>query len=240
MNSDEQKRAVAAAAVDWLHERLPRDAILGVGTGTTADHFIDLLAPLRERFAGAVASSSRSAERLARHGVRIVDLNDVDRLPFYVDGADEINGDLAMTKGGGGALTREKIVAAAADVFVCIADAQKRVDRLGRFPLPIEVLPMARAQVVRALGRLAGDLRLGEPSFSVRTTTDGAPLVTDNGNCIVDVRGWTIAEPRTVEAAIDGIVGVVECGLFALRPADVLLVPDGGRVATVVRPRPAA
>ena len=235
MDAAELKRATAAAAIAWLEPRLHRDQVLGIGTGSTADHFIDLLAPHRARFAGAVASSSRSAERLTRLGVKVYDLNDVDELPVYVDGADEINDRLEMVKGGGGALTREKIVAAAADTFVCIADASKRVDALGRFPLPIEVIPMARAQVVRALARVGRDETLGEPTFAVRALVDGSPYVTDNGNWIVDVSGWTIREPRRIEALIGAIVGVVESGLFALRGADLLLLGGERGVETFAR-----
>ena len=233
MNTEEQKKAAATAAVEWLDSRLHADTIVGVGTGSTADHFIDLLALHRARFAGAVSSSTRSAERLARHGIRVFDLNDVVELPMYVDGADEITAQLEMTKGGGGALTREKIVAAASRIFVCIADASKRVEKLGAFPLPVEVIPMARAQVVRALGTLGRERALGEDamraSIRLRSAADGTPYITDNGNCIVDVSGWTIADPRAVEAGIGAIVGVVESGLFALRGADVLFLarPEG-------------
>lgn len=237
MDTAEQKRAAAAAAVEWLEPRLHRDQILGIGTGSTADHFIDLLSPHRARFAGAVASSSRSAERLSRLGVKVYDLNDLDELPVYVDGADEINDRLEMIKGGGGALTREKIVAAAAEVFVCIADASKRVAALGKFPLPVEVIPMARAQVVRAIVALSRGQGLGEPTISIRTMTDGRVTVTDNGNWIVDVAGLTIAEPRLIEPLIGGIVGVVESGLFALRCADVLLLAGPHGVATFERDR---
>ena len=228
MNTEQQKKAAAKAAVEWLDSRLCRDVILGVGTGSTADHFIDLLVPHRARFAGAVASSTRSAERLARHGIRVFDLNDVAELPIYVDGADEITARLEMTKGGGGALTREKIVAAASRIFVCIADASKRVETLGVFALPVEVIPMARAQVVRALEKLGDEYGLGRAKMSasieLRSAPDGTPYMTDNGNCIVDIRGWTIADPRAIEARIGAIVGVVESGLFALRGADLLLL----------------
>ena len=229
MDAAEQKRAAAAAAVAWLEPRLRPDQVVGIGTGSTADHFIDLLAPHRARFAGAVASSSRSAERLSRLGVPIFDLNDVDALPVYVDGADEINDRLEMIKGGGGALTREKIVAAAAAVFVCIADASKQVAALGKFPLPVEVIPMARSQVMRAMVALSRQEALGEPTIVVRTNADGSPYVTDNGNCILDVAGWTIDQPRRIEPLLGGIVGIVESGLFALRGADRLLLarPDG-------------
>ncbi len=229
MNIADQKIAVAEAALAWIEPHLHHDLVLGIGTGSTADHFIDLLAPHRARFGGAVASSGRSADRLARLGVQVYDLNTVPELPFYVDGADEINARLEMTKGGGGALTREKIVAAASKIFVCIVDGSKRVATLGRFPLAIEVIPMARAQVIRALTSLGAEERIGAPDIALRTGPDGAAFVTDNGNCIVDVSGWSIAEPRRLEARIGAIVGVVESGLFALRPADVLLLagPDG-------------
>ena len=233
MNHDEQKRAAARAALAWVEPRLRDDLVLGIGTGSTADHFIDLLAPYRARFAGAVASSSRSAERLAGLGIAVFDLNDCDELPIYVDGADEINGALEMTKGGGGALTREKIVAAAATTFVCIADASKRVAALGSFPLPIEVIPMARAQVVRALKAVASEQGLAAPTIVLRG--EATPFVTDNGNAILDVHGWTIDDPRRLETAIGDIVGVVESGLFAQRPADVLLLAGREHVDTIER-----
>lgn len=235
MDAAEQKRAAAAAAVEWLQPRLRRDQVVGIGTGSTADHFIDLLAPHRARFAGAVASSSRSAERLSRQGVQVFDLNDIHELPVYVDGADEINRHLEMIKGGGGALTREKIVAAAAAVFVCIADASKLVAALGKFPLPVEVIPMARAQVMRAIVDLSRRGGLGEPTIVLRTTPDGSPYVTDNGNWIVDVGGWTLDDPRRIEPQLGGIVGVVESGLFALRGADLLLLAGPDAVQSVTR-----
>ena len=230
-----QKRAVAAAALAWALPRLASDVVVGIGTGSTADHFIDLLAPHAARFAGAVASSSRSADRLRAGGVPVFDLDAVGELPFYVDGADEINGGFEMIKGGGGALTREKIVASAARTFVCIVDASKRVERLGKFPLPIEVIPMARSHVMRRLEALARTHGLAAPTMRIRTAADGAPFVTDNGNPIVDVSGWSIADAPALEAAIGAIVGVVESGLFALRPADVLVVPEGGSIDTKER-----
>lgn len=237
MNTEQQKTAAAKAAVEWLDSRLHQDVTLGVGTGSTADHFIDLLAPHRARFAGAVASSTRSADRLARHGIRVFDLNDVAELPIYVDGADEITAQLEMTKGGGGALTREKIVAAASRIFVCIADISKRVETLGAFPLPVEVIPMARAQVVRALEKLGRECALGDAtmraSFRLRSAPDGTPYMTDNGNCIVDVSGWIIVDPRAIEARIGAIVGVVESGLFALRGADVLFLAGADGVESL-------
>jgi ribose 5-phosphate isomerase A len=212
---DELKRAVARAAVRFVPER----QVIGVGTGSTADFFIDELARMKDSIVGAVPSSERSAARLAQHGIRLFDLNDVDSLSVYVDGADEIDGGFSMIKGGGGALTREKIVAAVAQTFVCIADHSKLVATLGRYPLPIEVIPMARAQVARALAKLGGMPRLREG------------FVTDNGNVIIDVHGLAIADPVAFERTLDGIVGIVTNGLFAARGADVLLLgtPDGVR-----------
>jgi len=213
MTQDELKQQAALRALDYVVD----GTIVGVGTGSTANFFIDGLAGMKGRIAGAVASSEVSARRLAGHGIRLFDMNDVDDIPVYVDGADEIDGGLAMIKGGGGAQTREKIVAAVARKFVCICDASKRVERLGRFPLPVEVIPMARAQVARELARLGGRPVLREG------------FVTDNGNLILDVHGLSIADPTALETTIDGIVGVVTSGLFAKRGADVLLLatPEG-------------
>jgi ribose 5-phosphate isomerase A len=213
MTQDELKQQAALRALDYVIE----GAIVGVGTGSTANFFIDGLATMKDRIAGAVASSEVSARRLAGHGIRLLDMNDVDDLPVYVDGADEIDTALAMIKGGGGAQTREKIVAAVAQKFVCICDASKQVAHLGRFPLPVEVIPMARAQVARELAHLGGRPVLREG------------FITDNGNLILDVHGLEIHDPVKLEIAIDGIVGVVTSGLFAKRGADVLLLatPDG-------------
>jgi ribose 5-phosphate isomerase A len=205
---DELKRAVARAAL----RHVPDGEIIGVGTGSTADCFIDELAQVRQRIRGAVASSERSAQRLAAGGIQLFDLNDVSSLAVYIDGADEIDAGFSMIKGGGGALTREKIVAAVAQTFVCIADQTKLVPVLGRFPLPVEVIPMARAHVARELGRLGGSVRLRED------------FTTDNGNLILDVHGLHIDVPAELEQRIDGIVGVVTNGLFARRGADVLLL----------------
>ena len=205
---DDLKRAVARAAIRFV----PDGEIIGVGTGSTADFFIDELGAIKDRVAGAVPSSERSAVRLAHHGIRLFDLNDVEALSVYVDGADEIDHGFAMIKGGGGALTREKIVAAVARTFVCIADQSKRVAMLGRFPLPVEVIPMARAYVTRELARLGGTPKL----------RDG--FVTDNGNAIIDVHGLSIGDPVAFERTVNGIVGVVTNGLFAARGADVLLL----------------
>ena len=205
---DELKRAVARAAI----RHVPDGEIIGVGTGSTADCFIDELAGIKDRIFGAVASSERTAKRLAAACIRLLDLNDVESLSVYVDGAFEIDGGFSMIKGGGGALTREKIVAAVAARFVCIADQTKRVDVLGRFPLPVEVVPMARAHVARQLVALGGNPQLR------------AGFTTDNGNVILDVHGLRIDAPREMEQAIDSIVGVVTNGLFARRGADVLLL----------------
>jgi len=216
MTQDELKQAVAAAAV----ERLPLDAIIGVGTGSTANCFIDALAARKRSVQATVASSEASAERLRKHGLVVLELNEVESLPVYVDGADEIDAQMAMIKGGGGALTREKIVAAVAQRFVCIADQSKLVDKLGRFPLPIEVIPMARAHVEREMRALGGEPRL-RPGFT-----------TDNGNQILDVHGLDIADAVALETQIDHIAGVVSNGLFARRGADLLILgtSDGIRV----------
>lgn len=212
MTQDELKQAVAQAAADYVAENAPAGAIIGVGTGSTANFFIDALAANKERYRGAVASSEATRKRLEGHGMTVLDLNEVDNIPIYVDGADEIDAGLNMIKGGGGALTREKIVAAVADCFVCICDASKRVETMGKFPLPVEVIPMARAYVARELVKLGGKPVLREG------------FVTDNGNLILDVHGLTITDPKGLEAQINEIVGVVTNGLFALRPANVLLL----------------
>lgn len=212
MTQDELKQAVAQAAADYVAQTAPAGSIIGVGTGSTANFFIDALAALKDRYKGAVASSEATRKRLEGHGITVFDLNDVDDIPVYVDGADEIDAGLNMIKGGGGALTREKIVAAVAREFVCICDASKLVDVMGKFPLPVEVIPMARAHVARQLEKLGGRPQLR------------AGFITDNGNEILDVHGLQIADPKALEAAINQIVGVVTNGLFALRPADVLLL----------------
>ncbi len=212
---DAQKRRAAEAAL----ARVEPGVVVGVGTGSTTNHFIDLLAGMRGRFDGAVASSEQSARRLAGHGIRLLDLNDVDEIPVYVDGADESNPRLELIKGGGGALTREKIIAAASRRFVCIADESKLVERLGAFPLPIEVIPMARALVARAVEALGG------------RAVPREGFVTDNGNAIVDVHGFRITDPEWLESELNQLAGVVAHGLFARRPADLLLLgtPDGVR-----------
>ncbi|MDI1301743.1 MAG: ribose-5-phosphate isomerase RpiA [bacterium] len=219
MNQDALKKAVAEAALAHVE----RGEILGVGTGSTANFFIDALAGIRDDIPGAVASSQATADRLKRIGIEVVELNSVGSISVYVDGADEINSALEMIKGGGAALTREKIVAAVARKFVCICDASKQVQQLGRFPLPVEVIPMARSYVARELVRLGGS-----PVYR-----EG--VVTDNGNVILDVWNLNIAVPRQMEERINNIVGVVTNGLFALRPADVLLVGTADGVKTLKR-----
>ncbi len=223
MTQDEMKQAVARAARDYVALHLAPKAVLGVGTGSTANFFIDEIAAIKDRLGGAVASSEASARRLAGHGIPVRDLNDVDAVGIYVDGADEIDGGMAMVKGGGGALTREKIVAAVAGVFVCICDASKRVPTLGRFPLPVEVIPMARTHVGRELAKLGGRPNLREN------------MLTDNGNIILDVHGLSITDPAGLEAQINQIVGVVSNGLFARRGADVLLLASAAGVQTFTR-----
>lgn len=212
MTQDELKQAVARAAVDYIAPKLHADDIIGVGTGSTANFFIDFLAAIKDDFAGAVASSTASAERLEKLGIEVLDLNSVDQLAVYVDGADESNAQLELIKGGGAALTREKIVVATAKEFVCIADESKWVDVLGQFPLPVEVIPMARSYVARELVKLGGD-----PVYR-----EG--VVTDNGNVILDVHHLNIINPKELETQINQITGVVTNGLFARRPADVLLL----------------
>lgn len=217
---DTRKQAVAEAAVAAIADDLHPSAILGIGTGSTANLFIDALAPLGERFAGAVASSEATAARLRGHGITVVDLNDVEYLPVYIDGADEADSSLALIKGGGGALTREKIVAACARRFLCIVDASKCVDELGAFPLPVEVLPMARMLVERGLRQLGGEPVLREG------------FTTDNGNLILDVHGLDLSAPAVVERRLNDLVGTVCNGLFALRGADLMLVGTADGVKT--------
>jgi ribose 5-phosphate isomerase A len=216
------KQAVAQAAVDYIEPWLTPDAVIGVGTGSTADLFIDALCVKRQLFRAAVASSERTADRLRQGGVTVLNLNDVVSMPVYVDGADEINPALEMIKGGGGALTREKIVASVAERFLCIVDTSKQVEWLGQFPLPIEVLPMAVASVMRRALALGGHpiLRTG--------------FVTDNGNPIIDVAGLKILDAAGLEAELDHLPGVVTNGIFALRRADVALVAGPRGVETLL------
>ena len=217
MTQDEMKQAVAKAAI----EHVPSGCVIGVGTGSTANYFIDELGKIKGRVEGAVASSDATAARLKSHGISVLDLNSVDGLELYVDGADEITHNMHMIKGGGGALTREKIVAAASRKFICVADETKLVDLLGKFPLPVEVIPMARSFVSRELAKLGGQPRL-------RTG-----FTTDNGNVILDVHGLTIMNPVELEGIINQIAGVVTNGLFARRPANLLLLGTPGGVRTL-------
>ena len=223
MTQDEMKQAVGQAAVERLLPHLDADSIVGVGTGSTANCFIDALAKHKLAFNGAVASSEATAERLKSHGITVYDLNGVPQLDFYVDGADESNENLELIKGGGAALTREKIVAAVAKTFICIADESKLVPVLGEFPLPVEVIPMARSHVAREIVRLGGD-----PVYR-----EGC--VTDNGNVILDVYNMSIVNPKQLEADLNAIVGVVCDGLFAARPADVRLLGTPQGVRTIER-----
>ena len=213
MSPDDKKKAAAAAAVDFIESGM----VVGVGTGSTANHFVDLLAKVKGKIDGAVASSNATAERLKKAGIAVLDLNAAGDLPLYVDGADEATKHLHLIKGGGGALTREKIVAAASERFICIADDSKLVGVLGTFPLPVEVIPMARSYVARQIVKLGGDpiLRAG--------------FTTDNGNLILDVHHMSIMNPVELEERLDHIAGVVTNGLFARRPANMMLLgTDGG------------
>jgi len=212
MSQDELKQAVARAAINYIEPKLEADSIIGVGTGSTANYFIQYLADIKGKFDGTVASSEKSADRLKALGIPVYELNSVDRICVYVDGADETNANLELIKGGGAALTREKIVAACSDEFVCIADGSKWVETLGKFPLPVEVIPMARSHVARELVKLGGD-----PVYR-----EG--VVTDNGNYILDVYNMQIDNAKQLETQINQIVGVVTNGLFALQAADVLLL----------------
>ena len=221
MTQDELKQAVARAALAYVVE----GEIIGVGTGSTANFFIDELAAMRDRIKGAVASSEATAARLSSHGFPVLDLNQVARMPVYIDGADEITATGAMIKGGGGALTREKIVASAADRFICIADGSKLVDTLGKFPLPVEIIPMAEAVLSRQLQALGGTPRL--------RLKDGKPFITDNGCTILDVSGLAIDDPVALEARINSLPGVVTVGLFARRGAQVALLGTEQGVRTL-------
>ena len=221
MNQDQLKAAVGKAAADYIKPLLEDDSIVGVGTGSTANCFIDALAEYKHLFDGAVASSEATAERLKGHGIPVYDLNTVASMDVYVDGADEINHQLEMIKGGGAALTREKIVAAVAKEFVCIADESKLVDVMGVFPLPVEVIPMARSYVAREIVKLGGDPVWREGVF------------TDNGNVILDVHNMQITEAKSLEQQINQITGVVTNGLFAVRGANVLLLGTQEGVKTV-------
>jgi len=209
-NREEQKRLAAGRALGFVEE----GSVLGVGTGSTVAYFIDALGAKRGFIDAAVSSSEQSTARLKQHGIRVVDLNSVGELALYVDGADECDAHKCLIKGGGAALTREKIIAAASKKFVCMIDAAKRVDVLGKFPLPVEVIPMARAYVAREIVKRGG------------TPVWRDSVVTDNGNWILDVHGWQIADPVKLESELNQITGVVCVGLFAQRPADIVLIGD--------------
>lgn len=221
MNQNQLKQAVARAAFDLVKQRLRSDSVIGVGTGSTANFFIDELAALKHDIYATVASSEESARRLKAHGIPVIDLNATAEVTVYVDGADEANEYLQLIKGGGAALTREKIVAAVAKEFICIADESKFVDVLGKFPLPVEVIPMARSHVARQIVQLGGD-----PVWREN-------VVTDNGNVILDVHNMSIVDPRKLETDLNQITGVVTNGLFAMRPADVLLLGTAQGVKTL-------
>ena len=221
LSQDELKQAVGQAAVDYIRPHLEKDSIIGVGTGSTANCFIDALASIKFDFDGAVASSEASAQRLKNHGIPVYNLNSVPALDFYIDGADEINERLEMIKGGGAALTREKIVAAVAKEFICVVDDSKQVDLLGAFPLPVEVIPMARSYVARELVKLGGD-----PVYR-----EG--VLTDNNCHILDVYNLQIQSPMELESQINQITGVVTNGLFARRPANVMLMGTQDGVKTI-------
>ena len=217
MSQDMKKQHAAEAALQYVRD----GAVVGVGTGSTVNYFIEGLAALRHRIAGAVSSSVASTQRLEAHGIPVLDLNATGELEIYVDGADEATRALHLVKGGGGALTREKIVAAASRRFVCIVDEQKLVERLGRFPLPVEVIPMAAAQVIRAFARLGGEGKVREG------------VITDNGNLIVDVTGLSITQPAQFESDINQIPGVVTVGVFARNRAQVCLLGTPAGVKTL-------
>jgi ribose 5-phosphate isomerase A len=217
MTQDEMKKAAAAAAIEYVEPGM----VVGIGTGSTANHFIDLLAKIKHKIDATVASSIASAQRLQAHGITVLDLNDAGTLSLYVDGADESNKSLHLIKGGGGALTREKIVAAASEKFVCIADDTKLVDTLGAFPLPVEVIPMAQSYIGREIVKMGGQPALREG------------FTTDNGNIIIDVHGMEITDAIQIEAAFNKLAGVVTVGLFASRPADVLILGTANGAVTV-------
>jgi ribose 5-phosphate isomerase A len=225
LTQQELKQQAAEAALEFVEQVADSQVVIGVGTGSTADLFIDGLARFKGRLRGTVASSERSAARLARRSLAVLDLNQVESMPIYVDGADEIDPHLHMIKGGGGALTREKIVASVAQRFICIADESKQVERLGKFPLPIEVIPMAEAAVARSLVRLGGQPRRREG------------FVTDNGNLILDVLGLEVVDAPALETMINNLPGVVTCGLFSMPGADVALLATQHGLRTLQRKR---
>jgi ribose 5-phosphate isomerase A len=223
MDQNELKKAVAQAAANYVRSRLDDRSVIGVGTGSTANYFIECLAAFKHDISATVASSEETARRLKALQITVIDLNSAPEVSIYVDGADEANSYLHLIKGGGGALTREKIIAAVAKEFVCIADGSKLVDVLGRFPLPVEVVPMARSHVARQIVKLGGD-----PVYR-----EG--FITDNGNIILDVHNMIIVDPRELETQLNQITGVVTNGLFALRPADKLILGTKNDLRTLTR-----
>ena len=223
MTQDQLKQAVAQAAADHVANHVPAGSIIGVGTGSTANFFIDALAAIKGHIGATVASSEATRKRLEGHGIKVLDLNEVTSMPVYVDGADEVTSKLEMVQGGGGALTLEKNVAAVADKFICVCDESQLVGVLGKFPMPVEVIPMAREYVAREIAKLGG-----QPNLR-------AGFVTDNGNVILDVHGWQIADPADLEEKLNDIVGVVTNGLFARRGADLLLLATPSGVKQLAR-----
>ena len=234
MNQDQLKQLVGEAARDEVL-KLPAGQVLGIGTGSTANCFIDALAPHKDHFAGTVSSSNATTERLLKHGFKVLDPNEVDQLPAYVDGADEIDPAGHMIKGGGGALTREKIIASMAKQFICICDSSKQVAVLGNFALPVEIIPLSKGIVAQELARLGGavSLRMAKETRTDLGQTPSQPFVTDNGGWILDVAGLKIANPLALEAQINQIAGVITVGLFAKEKANILLVSNVSGVSRI-------
>ncbi len=234
MNQDQLKQLVGEAARDEVL-KLPAGQVLGIGTGSTANYFIDALAPHREHFLGTVSSSNATTERLLKHGFKVLDPNEVDKLPAYVDGADEIDPAGHMIKGGGGALTREKIIASMAQQFICICDASKQVPVLGNFALPVEIIPVSRGIVTQELAKLGGkvSLRMAKKTRADLGKTTSEPFLTDNGAWILDVAGLQITNPRALETQVNQIAGVITVGLFAKEKADILLVSNTSGVSRI-------
>ena len=234
MNQDQLKQLVGEAARDEVL-KLPAGQVLGIGTGSTANYFIDALAPHRGHFLGTVSSSNATTERLLKHGFKVLDPNEVDKLPAYVDGADEIDPAGHMIKGGGGALTREKIIASMAQQFICICDASKQVPILGNFSLPVEIIPVSRGIVTQELAKLGGkvSLRMAKKTRADLGKTTSEPFLTDNGAWILDVAGLQITNPRALETQVNQIAGVITVGLFAKEKADILLVSNTSGVSRI-------
>lgn len=226
MTLNELKQRVGKAAADYVNANVPKSAIIGIGSGSTVNYFINALAHTRQHYRGAVSTSLATSARLQQHGIKIFDLNEIESLPMYVDGADQIDNNGAMIKGGGGALTCEKIVASVADVFMCIADATKRVAVLSNYPVPIEIVPMARMAISRRVAALGGVSVL-------RVVKDGIPFITDNGKEILDAQGLEITDPRYLETVINTWPGVVTVGLFAIRRADRCLLSTAYGIETL-------